>query len=65
MSESKKGVASFSPQALREKYRLEREKRLRADGNAQYRDLSGVYADFDKDPYVEPGFTRPALTEQL
>ncbi|WP_198956179.1 NAD(P)/FAD-dependent oxidoreductase [Archangium sp. Cb G35] len=65
MIASKKGELSFSPEALREKYRQEREKRLRADGNAQYRDLSGLYADFDKDPYVEPGFTRPALTEQI
>ncbi len=65
MDTTKKGVASFSPEALREKYRLEREKRLRPDGNAQYRDLSGVYADFDRDPYVEPGFTRPAVTEKI
>nr|WP_045118757.1 NAD(P)/FAD-dependent oxidoreductase [Haliangium ochraceum] len=48
---------------MKEKYRLEREKRLRADGNAQYIDLSGVYEDFDQDPYVEPGFTRAALHE--
>ena len=27
----------FDPAALREKYRLERDKRLRADGNQQYR----------------------------
>ncbi|WP_395851660.1 flavin-containing monooxygenase [Cystobacter fuscus] len=65
MMASKKGEVSFSPEALKEKYRLEREKRLRADGNAQYVDLSGVYADFDRDPYVEPGFTRPAVTEQI
>ncbi|NPC47400.1 NAD(P)/FAD-dependent oxidoreductase [Corallococcus sp. AB032C] len=49
---------------MKEKYRQEREKRLRADGNAQYRPLQGVFEDFDKDPYVEPGFTRPALTER-
>ncbi|WP_375772148.1 NAD(P)/FAD-dependent oxidoreductase [Archangium gephyra] len=65
MSGTKTGEAAFSPEALRAKYRLEREKRLRSDGNAQYRDLSGLYADFDKDPYVEPGFTRAALTEKL
>ncbi|MDC0712582.1 NAD(P)/FAD-dependent oxidoreductase [Stigmatella sp. ncwal1] len=65
MSTTKKGEASFSPEALKEKYRLEREKRLRPDGNTQYVDLSGVYADFDTDPYVEPGFTRPAVSEKL
>ncbi len=62
---AKKDMASFSPEALKDKYRIEREKRLRPDGNAQYIDFSGVYADFDKDPYVEPGFTRPARTEQI
>ncbi|WP_169830582.1 flavin-containing monooxygenase [Corallococcus exiguus] len=64
MTATTKGELSFSPEALKEKYRQEREKRLRADGNAQYRPLQGVFADFDKDPYVEPGFTRPALTER-
>lgn len=48
---------------LREKYRIEREKRLRPDGNAQYRDLSGVYKDFDADPYADPGFTREPIVE--
>ena len=33
MNGTKKEVASFSPEALKEKYR--REKRLRADGNSQ------------------------------
>jgi len=65
MSATKQGEPSFSPEALREKYRAEREKRLRPDGNAQYIPLKGVFADFDKDPYVEPGFSRPALTEKI
>ncbi|MCY1065581.1 NAD(P)/FAD-dependent oxidoreductase [Nannocystis sp. RBIL2] len=63
MDATKKGEASFSPEALRDKYRLEREKRLRPDGGAQYVDFSGVYADFDRDPHVEPGFTRAAVNE--
>ncbi|QRK11903.1 NAD(P)/FAD-dependent oxidoreductase [Archangium violaceum] len=65
MDATNKGATSFSPEALKEKYRLEREKRLRPDGNTQYISLNGVYADFDRDPYVEPGFTRPAVTETL
>ncbi|RVT89449.1 flavin-containing monooxygenase [Sphingomonas crocodyli] len=56
---------AFSPDALKEKYRIEREKRLRSDGNAQYLEISGVYRDFDADPYVEPGFTRDAVAEEL
>ncbi|MBM7116440.1 flavin-containing monooxygenase [Archangium primigenium] len=63
MTTTTPGERSFSPEALKEKYRLEREKRLRTDGNTQYLELSALYADFDKDPYVEPGFTRPALSE--
>jgi cation diffusion facilitator CzcD-associated flavoprotein CzcO len=39
--------------AIRQKYREERDVRLRSDGVAQYRDVSGKYAKFDKDPYVE------------
>jgi hypothetical protein len=35
----------LSPEALKEKYRIEREKRLRADGPDQYFDLSGVFQD--------------------
>ena len=43
---------------LREKYRVEAQKRLRADGVAQYNELKGAFASFDHDPFVEPGFTR-------
>lgn len=60
-----KDVLQVSPEALKEKYRIERDKRLRADGAQQYIDLSGVFRDFDKDPYVEPGFTRPAIVEEV
>jgi cation diffusion facilitator CzcD-associated flavoprotein CzcO len=55
----------FDPGALREKYAAERAKRLRADGNNQYQEITGKYAHYNVDPYVEPGFTRPALHEEL
>ncbi len=64
MSTVKEKPLQISPEALKEKYRIERDKRLRADGPEQYRDLSGVFKDHDKDPYVEPGFTRPAIVEE-
>jgi len=54
----------FDPDALRAKYLAERDKRLRKDGNAQYIDLSGNYAEYADDPYVEPGFTRDPITEE-
>ena len=45
----------FDPDALREKYRRERDKRLRDDGNQQYIEVTGEFAHFIEDPYVEPG----------
>ena len=54
---------SPSMEEIRERYRIEREKRLRADGVAQFKELKGDYADFDRDPYVEPGFTREPIIE--
>ncbi len=48
----------------RERYQRERDKRLRTDGLEQYRELKGDYAEFDRDPYVEPGFTRDPIIEE-
>jgi len=55
----------FDPGALREKYAAERAKRLRADGNRQYQEITGRFAHYNVNPYVGPGFTRPALHEEL
>ena len=55
----------LSLEEAREKYRIEREKRLRADGIRQYKELKGDYEEFDRDPYVEPGFTRDAVIEDV
>jgi cation diffusion facilitator CzcD-associated flavoprotein CzcO len=57
-------AAHLTLEQARERYRLEREKRLRPDGNAQYSDLSGKFADFDRDPYAEP-FERAPVVEEL
>jgi len=40
--------------ALRSKYLEERDKRLRSDGNEQYVELTGQFAKYLEDPYVEP-----------
>jgi cyclohexanone monooxygenase len=64
--EAAKAGLDFDPDALREKYRQERDKRLRPDGEAQYLELSGKFAHYaEDDPYVEPGFVREALTDQI
>jgi len=55
----------FDPDALREKYRQERDKRLRADGNNQYRAVIGELNHFVDDPYVEPNFSRDPLTDDV
>ena len=44
---------SFDPDQLRNKYREERDKRLRADGNDQYKEVEGDFKYFVEDPYVE------------
>ena len=44
----------FDPDALRDRYRRERDKRLRADGNEQYVEIAGEYAHYAEDPYVAP-----------
>ncbi len=33
--------------------------------NAQYQKIDGQYAHYLDDPYVEPGFTRAALTDEV
>jgi cyclohexanone monooxygenase len=55
----------FDPAALKAKYLEERNKRLRADGNEQYVEIKGDYAHYLEDPYVEPGFTRTPLTDEV
>jgi len=42
----------FDPDALRDHYRRERDKRLRPDGNEQYQEMAGRYARYLDDPYV-------------
>ena len=59
------GNVSFDPDKLREKYREERDKRIRADGNDQYIEVTGDFSHYIDDPYVEPGFERDALQTQV
>ncbi|HEX7758476.1 MAG TPA: NAD(P)/FAD-dependent oxidoreductase [Caulobacteraceae bacterium] len=55
----------FDPDALREKYRAERDRRLRPDANAQYVETAGDFRHYVDDPYVEPGFSRAPLTDAV
>jgi cation diffusion facilitator CzcD-associated flavoprotein CzcO len=55
----------FDPDALRERYRQERDKRLRPDANDQYVEIKDDFAHYIEDPYVEPGFSRPPLADEV
>jgi len=59
------GEPRFDPQALRERYRLERERRLRPDGTDQYLEVAGAFTRFAEDPYVEPGFARAPRSDDV
>ena len=62
--ESESPTSEIDPvEAAKERYRLEREKRLRSDGLAQYSQLDD-YEEYDHDPWVEPGFTREPVVEE-
>ena len=51
----------FDPEKLRQKYREERDKRLRPDGNDQYQEVKGDFSYFVEDPYVEEKMERAPL----
>lgn len=43
----------FDPNQLRDRYRAERDKRIRKDGNEQYVNVTGQFAHYLEDPYTE------------
>ena len=54
----------FDPEALRNKYAHERDKRLRPEGFGQYRVASGSLSEFMIDHYAEP-FEREPLNDEV
>ena len=55
----------FDPDALREKYRRERDRRLRPEANDQYVQMTADFRHYIDDPHVAPGFTRKSLTDAV
>ncbi len=55
----------FDANALRNKYREERDRRVRADGNEQYVEVEGKFAHYLDDPYAEADFTRAPLSDEV
>ena len=65
MTEATTGTDNgFDPGELRERYRIERDKRIRPDGNDQYVELAGRFAHYLDDPYVE-NLERPPLHDEV
>ncbi|MBS0642691.1 MAG: NAD(P)/FAD-dependent oxidoreductase [Proteobacteria bacterium] len=55
----------FDPEALKERYRVERDRRLRPEASGQYVPMTGRYAHYLDDPYADPNFTRDPITEDV
>jgi cation diffusion facilitator CzcD-associated flavoprotein CzcO len=58
------GDLEFDPHALKKRYEQERDKRVVPEGQGQYVPaIEGKFADYGRDPWVEPGFSRAPLTD--
>ncbi len=55
----------FDPDALRDKYRVERDKRLREDANDQYNEIKGEFSNFIEDPYIKVDIDREPFTDEV
>jgi cyclohexanone monooxygenase len=59
-------VIDFDADAIRARYKAERDKRVRGDGEAQYIELAGQFARYaEDDPYADPNFSRAQVSEDL
>jgi cyclohexanone monooxygenase len=59
------GEIDFDPDALHDRYLAERDKRIRPDGISQYVEVKAEFSHYVDDPYVEPGFTRAPVTDEV
>jgi cyclohexanone monooxygenase len=59
------GDIDFDPETLKSKYLAERDKRLRDDGIGQYIEVKAEFSHYIDDPYVEPGFTRDPVFDDV
>ncbi|RYE61598.1 MAG: NAD(P)/FAD-dependent oxidoreductase, partial [Oxalobacteraceae bacterium] len=58
------GDIDFDPEALHQKYLAERDKRLDA-GSRDYIEVKADFSRYIDDPYVEPGFTREPVFDEV
>jgi len=59
------GTTDLDLEALEKKYAEERAKRLRQDASKQYAELNGKFANFDRDPFADPNFTRGPIVKDV
>jgi len=57
------GAKKIDRESLRDRYRMERDKRLRPDGNDQYLEPEGRFANLQDDPYVPEVDREPIFDE--
>ncbi|MFF3754650.1 flavin-containing monooxygenase [Streptomyces sp. NPDC002018] len=55
----------FDPEALRARYRAERERRIRPEGSRQYRPTDGEFGYYADDPHADPSFSRDPLHDRV
>ncbi|MBL4865436.1 MAG: NAD(P)/FAD-dependent oxidoreductase, partial [Pseudomonadales bacterium] len=55
----------FNPKTVKAKYLQERDRRVRTEGTSQYQEIKGDFSALAQDPYVEPGFTREPLFDEV
>jgi len=60
-----KDALGFDVDALRNKYRAERDKRLNSSGIGQYQKIQGEFASVAEDPYIETSLEREPLTDEV
>jgi len=58
------GEPTVDVAALRARYRDERDRRLRAEGKAQYVEVTGDFGRYLDDPWADPGFARASIHEE-
>jgi cation diffusion facilitator CzcD-associated flavoprotein CzcO len=59
------GDLGYDPDALHARYLAERDRRIRPDGLAQYTEVIAEFSRYVDDPYVEPGFTRAPVFDEV
>ena len=67
MSDSalKDEALGFDPDELRQKYQVERDKRIRPEGSEQYTEVAGDFSQYIDDPYIDVTQKRAPLNDEI